>query len=166
MLLLRLHELHALRAAFHHHPQSPRRPPQTSMSVFPMCSACLAENENLGYRRFHAQPNACPVCGLQLELIRADDAPVPRRPDRKTARVIREGGIAAVKGIGGFHLVCDASNAKAVKRLRDRKGRNEKPWPSCARGSTPPSALPWSTPLRRSSSRARLTRLCSSQKEA
>lgn len=101
--------------------------PQTSMSVFPMCPACLAEYEDPGDRRFHAQPNACPVCGPQLELIRADGAPVPGDAIRETARVIREGGVAAVKGIGGFHLVCDASNAAAVKRLRERKGRNEKP---------------------------------------
>ena len=101
--------------------------PQTSMSVFPMCPKCLAEYENPGDRRFHAQPNACPVCGPQLELIRADGTPVSGDPVRETARVIREGGIAAVKGIGGFHLVCDASNAEAVRRLRERKGRNEKP---------------------------------------
>ena len=101
--------------------------PQTSMAVFPMCPACLAEYEDPGDRRFHAQPNACPVCGPQLELRSADGRILSGDPVRETARVIREGGIAAVKGIGGFHLVCDASNAQAVRRLRERKGRNEKP---------------------------------------
>ena len=107
--------------------QLPYDRPQTSMAVFPMCPACLAEYEDPGDRRFHAQPNACPVCGPQLELRSADGRILPGDPVRETARVIREGGIAAVKGIGGFHLVCDASNAQAVRRLRERKGRNEKP---------------------------------------
>lgn len=103
--------------------------PRTSMSVFPMCPCCLAEYENPRDRRFHAQPNACWHCGPQLELcdsrgqrLSVDD------PIAETVARLRAGDIVAVKGLGGFHLAVDATNAGAVDRLRERKRRIEKPF--------------------------------------
>ena len=105
--------------------------PQTSMAVFPMCPACLREYEDPADRRFHAQPNACPVCGPQLTWTDAQGRPVPGEeetdPVRAAASALKRGEIVGVKGIGGFHLVCDARNPEAVARLRARKGRSEKP---------------------------------------
>lgn len=103
--------------------------PQTSMAVFPMCPACLKEYENPADRRFHAQPNACPVCGPELSWTDARGHLIPEAGDpvRAAAAAIARGEIVAVKGIGGFHLVCDARNPLAVERLRARKGRGEKP---------------------------------------
>ena len=103
--------------------------PQTSMAVFPMCPACLKEYENPADRRFHAQPNACPVCGPELSWTDAGGRSIPNAGDpiRAAAAAIARGEIVAVKGIGGFHLVCDARNPLAVERLRARKGRGEKP---------------------------------------
>ncbi|HEX5221582.1 MAG TPA: carbamoyltransferase HypF [Verrucomicrobiae bacterium] len=126
----------------------------TSMRGFPMCPACQAEYDDPNDRRFHAQPNACPVCGPQLELwpgatnlapvsifgreVRdsRDACPTVERPRPlahgndallATAHVIRCGQIVAVKGVGGFHLFVDARNEEAVRRLRERKHREEKP---------------------------------------
>ncbi len=104
----------------------------TSMSAFPMCPQCLAEYQNPSDRRFHAQPNACPDCGPKVwlednkgQLRPADsDCDVPET----AARLIRQGYIVAVKGIGGFHLACDAGNHKAVSILRKRKQRYQKPF--------------------------------------
>jgi len=103
---------------------------RTSMRRFRMCPACEAEYEDPGNRRFHAQPNACPVCGPRLEFCRggsracaAGDAAL-----LASAREIRQGRIVAVKGIGGFHLMVDARNQAAVRRLRERKHREEKPF--------------------------------------
>ena len=116
----------------------------TSMKQFAMCPQCRAEYEDPHNRRFHAQPNACPVCGPRLELwqSRTGVAPVSnlKNGDRRdayptnddallsAAQAIREGKIVAVKGIGGFHLMADARNEAAVKRLRERKHREEKPF--------------------------------------
>lgn len=103
----------------------------TTMASFEMCSDCRAEYEDPGDRRFHAQPIACPVCGPKLRLIpphEAEDDPL-----RATARLIRDGGVVAVKGLGGFHLACDATNDSAVEDLRGRKGREEKPLAVMAR---------------------------------
>ena len=102
--------------------------PQTSMAGFPMCPECLSEYTNPLDRRFHAQPNACPVCGPHLSLLRSDKTPVTGDPIDETVRALREGLIVAVKGLGGFHLACDARNAEAVARLRRRKHRDEKPF--------------------------------------
>jgi len=101
----------------------------TAMKKFPMCSTCQAEYDNPRDRRFHAQPNACPVCGPQLELWAATGEKIfgGNAALLAVAQQIRHGKIIAVKGIGGFHLLVDARNEKAVRRLRERKHRDEKP---------------------------------------
>lgn len=103
--------------------------PQTSMARFALCPECRREYENAADRRFHAQPNACPVCGPRLSLADACGAPLPV-DDVIAAAVARLwlGAILAIKGLGGFHLVCNARNAEAVARLRLRKQRDEKPF--------------------------------------
>ena len=110
----------------------------TSMKVFTMCPQCRAEYDDPRDRRFHAQPNACPVCGPWLELWKGsrvcENAESPRSHERgygallAAAKAIREGKIVAVKGLGGFHLMTDARNDKAVRLLRERKQREEKPF--------------------------------------
>ncbi len=111
----------------------------TSMRQFVMCPACQAEYDNPRDRRFHAQPNACPVCGPHLELFECGDtSPLSKRGHVRAvqnndalvaaAEALRRGQIVAVKGIGGFHLMVDARNEAAVKRLRERKHREEKPF--------------------------------------
>ncbi len=103
--------------------------PQTSMSVFPMCPRCLAEYDDPLNRRFHAQPNACPACGPRVELLDASGhALAPKDPVADAAELLRGGSIVAIKGLGGFHLAADATNAAAVERLRARKHRVEKPF--------------------------------------
>jgi hydrogenase maturation protein HypF len=100
----------------------------TTMARFQMCPACRREYEDVDDRRFHAQPNACPICGPQLAL-RAPDGARIHADDVITvaAQAIRDGLIVAVKGLGGFHLACDATSDAAVRRLRQRKRRDEKP---------------------------------------
>ncbi len=104
----------------------------TSMAVFAMCPACLAEYENPNDRRFHAQPNACPDCGPRIWLADGQGRKLqpspPDDPIQAAAAAIREGRIVAIKGIGGFHLACDATNEDAVARLRARKRRYAKPF--------------------------------------
>ncbi len=103
--------------------------PLTTMVDFPMCPACQAEYDDPASRRFHAQPNACPDCGPQLSLHDVDGSVLDvRDPAADTVARLKMGQIVAVKGIGGYHLAVDASNAAAVRRLRQRKHRDEKPF--------------------------------------
>ena len=102
--------------------------PQTSMALFPMCAACRREYEDPLDRRFHAQPIACPVCGPHLWMTDGDGHELACADViATTARRLLRGEIAAIKGIGGFHLVVDATNAAAVRLLRERKQRFGKP---------------------------------------
>lgn len=101
--------------------------PQTSMAKYVMCADCQREYEDPLDRRFHAQPTACTECGPQLRYTLSDRVPIEGDPIALAAEAIRAGRIVAVKGLGGFHLVCDARNPDAVRRLRERKHRNEKP---------------------------------------
>ncbi|MGC9467197.1 MAG: carbamoyltransferase HypF [Anaerolineae bacterium] len=124
--------------------------PKTTMRVFPMCEDCQQEYENPRDRRFHAQPNACPVCGPQIWLVEPEesetqfagtgDGPLTDREgaaytltgnDAVLARartLLLQGKILAIKGLGGFHLACDATNSEAVATLRARKRRPHKPF--------------------------------------
>ena len=108
--------------------QIPYDRPQTSMAKFPMCPACQREYDDPANRRFHAQPNACWQCGPRLWLAGADGALIAAE-DAVAACIDRlvAGEIVAIKGIGGFHLSVDATNAAAVERLRQRKHRWGKP---------------------------------------
>lgn len=102
---------------------------QTTMSDFPMCQSCAVEYKNPRDRRFHAQPVACEDCGPKVHLI---DAVGNLLPGRGVDQLV-QGGILAVKGLGGFHLVCDARNTQAVRRLRKLKERGAKPFALMAR---------------------------------
>ncbi len=124
---------------------------RTTMRRFPLCPACRAEYEDPGDRRFHAEPNACPVCGPRVRLVRraegggesgsgggeagrgggvvelAEGKPDdPAAPIRAGAELLRRGEILAVKGLGGFHLACDATDGDVVRRLKERKRRPHK----------------------------------------
>ena len=125
---------------------------RTTMRHFPLCPACRKEYEEPLDRRFHAEPNACPVCGPRVRLLRvgggeegselsggapadggavvelaAGDEVDPAAPIRAAAELLRRGEILASKGLGGFHLACDATDGEAVRRLKRRKGRPHKP---------------------------------------
>jgi len=104
--------------------------PGTTMAGFPLCPDCLGEYEDPANRRFHAQPIACPACGPQLRLLDHTSAPIAERDDAlaMAVQLLLSGQILAVKGIGGYHLAVDACNHEAVKRLRERKKRDEKPF--------------------------------------
>ncbi len=119
--------------------------PNTTMRVFPLCEDCREEYEDPTDRRFHAQPNACPVCGPHIWLTDAEGEPMAgdrtEAVDRRTGcptsaeavltkarALLLEGKILAIKGLGGFHLACDATNADAVQRLRARNRRPHKPF--------------------------------------
>ncbi len=100
----------------------------TSMKRFQMCPACQCEYDNPEDRRFHAQPNACPECGPQLELWDPVGSPIKSNVIKKAVKVLKDGAILAVKGLGGFHLMVNACDDQAVHRLRARKHREEKPF--------------------------------------
>ena len=102
----------------------------TTMRRFTMCAACQAEYDNPSDRRFHAQPNACPVCGPRTELLQPDGTILALGQDAilHTVAILKQGGIVALKGLGGFHLLVDAGNSDSVQRLRNRKHREEKPF--------------------------------------
>jgi len=102
---------------------------KTTMNQFRMCPECQQEYENPSNRRFHAQPNACPKCGPALELIGSEGKPSEGiDPIKATAALLKAGKIIAAKGLGGFHLACDATNHEAVSLLRARKKRPSKPF--------------------------------------
>jgi len=107
----------------------------TTMAGFTMCAACQREYDNPLDRRFHAQPNACPICGPRVQLLdgtgRALDTGQDdgtEDPIARTARLLRDGAVVAVKGLGGYHLACDPFNMAAVRALRGRKVRQDKPF--------------------------------------
>ena len=110
---------------------------KTTMRVFPMCSACQSEYDDPLNRRFHAQPNACPLCGPQVSLVnwrkcRGTPCGYPGRQGADSitmaAHLLASGTILAIKGLGGYHLACDALNVEAVQRLRQQKHREAKPF--------------------------------------
>ena len=106
----------------------------TSMACFKLCEKCRAEYEDPADRRFHAEPNACPVCGPHLKLFNAAGQSVKTNDPVKTViDLLSSGNILAIKGLGGFHLSVDAGNDDAVKKLRLRKYREEKPLAIMAR---------------------------------
>ncbi len=100
----------------------------TSMASFAQCPCCATEYRNPMDRRFHAEPNACPHCGPRLVLADALGAPIAEDPITGALARIARGEIVAIKGLGGFHLACDAHNAGAVAAMRARKSREEKPF--------------------------------------
>jgi len=119
----------------------------TSMAPFRQCPQCLAEYRDPADRRFHAQPNACPMCGPRLWLVDAQGAKLEpagyAAPDAiaLTAALLAQGFVVAVKGIGGFHLACDASSDQAVSALRRRKQRYDKPFALMARDTSAVAAF-------------------------
>jgi len=109
--------------------------PHTSMAQFTMCENCAAEYEDINDRRYHAQPVACPACGPTVDLVPSPGRPrvvhgrqVGRQAIQRTRELLAEGAVVAIKGIGGFHLACDAGNEDAVLALRARKRREQKPF--------------------------------------
>jgi hydrogenase maturation protein HypF len=113
----------------------------TTMAGFPLCPDCRREYEDPADRRFHAQPVACPACGPRLRLVGAAGEPVGGDPIGAAAAALREGRIVAVKGLGGYHLACDATSAAAVLALRERKKRDQKPFAVMVKGLAEARAL-------------------------
>jgi len=101
---------------------------KTTMHVFPMCPDCQREYDDPLNRRFHAQPNACPVCGPRLHFIDWTTGESNADPIVLATQRLAAGAILAVKGLGGYHLACDALSAETVERLRKRKHREAKPF--------------------------------------
>ncbi len=104
--------------------------PQTAMKDFPLCPACTREYEDVRDRRFHAQPIACPVCGPRLTLVDRMGAALATEEDalHRAVDLLKEGGVLALKGLGGYQLLVDATSPGAVQRLRERKHREAKPF--------------------------------------
>lgn len=104
---------------------------QTTMADFTMCNDCQCEYGDPHDRHFHAQPNACPVCGPQLQLVISGQQPgnlSAREVLEAVGKLLLAGNVVALKGLGGFQLACDARNDAAVRKMRHRKRRNEKPF--------------------------------------
>ncbi|MBC8415993.1 MAG: carbamoyltransferase HypF [Candidatus Cloacimonetes bacterium] len=102
--------------------------PVTSMKEFEMCDYCKGEYTDPLNRRFHAQPIACPTCGPQLKFLDKDFIKITGDPTVNTIKFLKEGKIIGIKGIGGFHIACDATNFETVEELRKRKDRPHKPF--------------------------------------
>jgi len=105
--------------------------PNTTMSEFEMCDKCAAQYTDVTDRRFHAQPVACGACGPKIWLTDSEGKTITTQTNKtinETASLLRSGKVVAIKGIGGFHLAVDALNNEAVKRLRERKRRDHKPF--------------------------------------
>ncbi len=120
---------------------------RTTMAAFEMCPACHAEYEDPANRRFHAEPTCCPVCGPRVFMQDGySNDLAPSNPIGAAIERLAAGEILAIKGLGGFHLACDASNAEAVRMLRRRKHRDMKPFALMARNIEAVSRfceLPW-----------------------
>ena len=115
--------------------------PATTMARFTLCGDCQREYDDPGDRRFHAQPNACPVCGPRLRAVGPDGIELTLDPIHAAAAALRAGRIVAIKGLGGFHLACDARSSRAVNELRRRKRRIEKPFAVMVRDLAAASSL-------------------------
>ena len=102
--------------------------PQTSLAPFPLCPDCAIEYGSPANRRFHAETTCCLLCGPRLSLLDAHGEAIAGDPIAATLRLLQSGAIVAIKGLGGFHLACDARNAEAVAHLRWRKNREAKPF--------------------------------------
>ncbi len=102
--------------------------PQTSLAPFAFCPDCAREYSDPADRRFHAETTCCPQCGPRLALLDAEGGPLEGDPVAATLALLQAGRIVAIKGLGGFHLACDARNAATVATLRERKQREEKPF--------------------------------------
>jgi len=101
---------------------------RTSMRAFPMCADCAREYHDPADRRFHAEPIACPTCGPRLAILDRLGGGQAGDPIEQAATLLADGGIVALKGLGGFHLACDATDESAVSALRERKRRPDKPF--------------------------------------
>lgn len=116
---------------------------QTTMASFALCDDCRREYSDPADRRFHAEPNACPACGPRLTLTDATGRRIDGDPVEAAAAALRAGAIVAVKGLGGFHLACDATAPAAVARLRQRKRRDEKPLAVMVRSLAEAETVAW-----------------------
>src|SRR3712207_94762 len=121
----------------------------TTMAHFGMCPECLNEYDDPSDRRFHAQPNACPVCGPRVRLLDRFGHELhgkPEDPILRTARILRGRAVVAIKGLGGYHLACDPFDEGAVRTLRGRKVRQDKPFALMARDLEQVHELCWVGP--------------------
>jgi hydrogenase maturation protein HypF len=115
---------------------------RTTMASFAMCPGCRAEYDNPADRRFHAQPTCCATCGPSLAALDGRGQPLAEgEPLTQFVAALRSGQIGALKGLGGYHLVCDATNAQAVAELRRRKHRDEKPFAVMVQSADAAAAL-------------------------